>query len=361
MVGEGRVFFSHAFLRIVEEAGINDCRFHYLTFRTPAGELVAHVPAYTIETDLLIFATGLLRRGVDRARATFPRLLKPSILECGCPVGLGSPLSLGRGVDFAGLAGQLGEALEALAADLGVRLLVMRDFREEELPVVAPLVARGYHPIQNLPVAELAVRWPSFDAYTAAMRSRYRSKLARHMRMAEAAGLRVEVWDDFAGLAERLARQWRNVYDHAKEYTRERLNPAFYRGLAGSLGGACRLVAVLRGDELVAHAPVLRDGHVLRWLFFGREEPNVRDSAYFLTIREVVRLAIETGMKEVEMGVTTYTAKGEMGARMVPHWMLLRYRGPVWGTILPRLHRLLNRVPTPRPEDVFTRAGEPDR
>lgn len=355
-----RTFFSHFFLKLVEETGLNDCRFHYLVFRSEAGELVAHTLAYTMSTDLLIFSQGLLRRFTDLVRRVFPGYLRPRILECGCPVGLGQPLNLRAGVRLEDLVEPLARAMEQIAVAEGIRLLVVRDFPDPARAAFGGLAAHGYHLIDNLPDTAMEVPWPSFEGYLDSMRSRYRTKLRRRLRMAEAAGLEVAVCRDFGPLAETLFLQWSQVHEGAKEYSREQICPDFYRGMAADPRGRFRVLLVSREDELVAHGVVLGDGDVLKWLWFGRGEAHAKDAAYFLVAARVIQLAIEEGFRSIEMGVTTYTAKTEIGARMVPLAMFLRLRPNLLGGFFAALHGIFNQVPECKQIPVFSEPGESD-
>jgi predicted N-acyltransferase len=352
IVGEGCFFQTHSALSFLEQ-DLAGCRPRYLTFRTGEGRLAGHVAAYTMGTDLLIFSRGRLKAAVDRIRRLVPGCLTARVLECGCPLAPGNPLSLRKGVDFADVAGPLVRALDTIAAEEGIRLILMRDFREEEMSSLASLETLGFNRISNLPTTELEIRWASFDQYVAAMRSHHRVNLLRRLRIARRRGLTVRLRRDFSGLAEQLARQWRNVHDRAKEYRREQLGSEFYRGVEEALGRRCQLLEVLDGETLVAHALIAVDRATLAWLFFGRGDGEIRDGAYFLAMARIIELAIEERVERIEMGLTTYFAKLDVGARMVPLWMFLRFRGALFGGVLPSLYHFFNAVPEVRSKAVF--------
>src|SRR6266478_1431860 len=101
IVGKGRVFQTHAALAFLEEGGLADCPPKYFILRTEDGQIAAHVAAYMIETSLVIFSQGIMKAVVDKIRIVLPKFLFVRILECSCPVSLGNPLSLRKGVDFA--------------------------------------------------------------------------------------------------------------------------------------------------------------------------------------------------------------------------------------------------------------------
>lgn len=352
IVGEGRVLQTHAWLAVLEEGGLEDCPPKYFVFRMADGRIAAHLAAYMIETSLLMFSRGFLKALVERIRTVVPKFLKARILECGSPVALGNPLSLREGIDFADLAGPLCRALDDVAAKAKIRLIVLRDFLEDEITIFSNLERQGFNRIPNLPNTELAIRWATFEEYLADMRSHHRYTLRKRLRIAKASNLTSRFQIEFSGMAEQFVRQMTTVNDHAKEYSRQLLGPDFYRGVSAALGRHCRILEILQDQRLVAHALVIFDGKILRWLFFGREQGGVRDGVYFLAVARIVNLAIDEGMELVDMGLTSYRSKTEFGARVVPLWMYVRIRG-VPGRLLPGILRYLNPVAEIQRRDIF--------
>ncbi len=359
IVGEGRVFQTHAWLAVLEESGLEDCPPKYFVVRMEDGRIAAHLTSYMIETSLLMLSRGFVKTLVERIRTIAPKFLKSRILECGSPVGLGNPFGLREGIDFADLVGPLCRALDDVSTKAGIRFIVLRDFLDEEMAVFSILEQQGFTRIPNLPTTELQIRWATFDEYLAAMRSNHRYTLRKRLRLAAESNLTSRFQIEFSGKAEQLMLQMSNVNDHAKEYNRQLLVPDFYRGVSAALGRHCQVLEILQEQRLVAHALVIFDGKILRWLFFGREQGGVRDGAYFLAVARIVGLAIEEGMELVDMGLTSYRSKTEFGARMVPLWMYLRIRG-VPGRLLPNILRLLNPVGEIQRRDIFkTTAQKP--
>ena len=355
IVEEGSVWQTHAALALLEDGGLENCRVRYLTFRTVDGRLAAHSAVYIMETDLLIFSQGLMKRLLDKVRRVAGNFLRPRVLECGCPVSAGNPLCRRDGITYADILGPLCDALERLAAKEGIRFILLRDFIEEDVPELTRLTEHGFTRIPNLPTTQLRIRWRSFDEYLAAMRSRHRQKIRRGLGLAQKSGLTARWKDEFSGMAEELMRQWSNVNQQAKEYSRDRLTREFFRHVNSAFGSRCRLVEIFKGGRMVAHALVASDGTLLRWLLFGRENREARDGAYFLVIASIIEFAIKEGLDLIEMGLTTYSPKTDFGAQMVPLSMFLRVRG-VPSTVVPKLFHLLNPVPEVRNRASFKRS-----
>lgn len=351
IVGVGRHLQTHAWLAILENDGLVDCPPKYFVCRRENGQIVAHLAAYMIETSLLVFSKGVLNSLVEAIRKVWPKFLLPRILECGSPAGIGNPLCVREGVGSGEIIEPLCLSLEAVAEKAKIRIIVLRDFLESEAQALSDVEKRGFGRVPNLPTMEIAVRWKTFDEYLSAMRHSPRKKLRRHLRDAAASELTTRLRSQFADSADQLAHHVINMNEHAKEFTREVLSPKFYRNLSASPAN-CRIVEVLKGENLVAHMLVVTDATTLRPLRFGREQAGAQDSAYFLAITRVVQLAIEERMDLIDCGITTSSVKTDFGAKMIPIWMFVRIRAPFGMTLLNVL-RAMNPVPEITEKNIF--------
>jgi predicted N-acyltransferase len=188
------------------------------------------------------------------------------------------------------------------------------------------------------------------------MQSYYRSKLLRHLRRVQRAGIRHELVEDFAGLAETLHRQWLIVHQGADEFEREVLTSAFYHEFATRLGNCSKALLFYRGEELVGHALLLHDGELLRWLYFGRNTA-ANDSLYIYVGHAVIETAIRLGARRLEMGLTTYPIKQDLGAQIAPISFALRSPSRLIDPFVAPVYRLLNRTPALRDKNVFKTTG----
>ncbi|MGC8808171.1 MAG: GNAT family N-acetyltransferase [Thiomonas sp.] len=356
----GSVAMSREFWGLIERSGMNDFTYRYVVVYRQ-GQAVAIAGVYTVTTDIAIFAPPWIRRVLGGIRRLFPNFLKWKMLECGTPITISSPPYI-RSPDVSdeAVVDALSAELRALARQERCLIIVVRDF-EPNAQHLRPAFARhGYHWTDSLPNTYLDIRWRSVAEYHSAMRSYFRSKLHKHQKRNRAAGVRHELVDDFAHLAEALCAQWMEVHTHASEFQREVLTPAFYRDLPATMGKRAKVLLFYRGDAWVGHALLLMDGDMLRWLYVGREVAQ-NDSLYIYIAATVVETAIALGATRLEMGLTTYPIKQDLGAEVVPIRLAIRAS---WGLINPFVglgYALLNKVPQPGPRQVFksSAAGEP--
>lgn len=347
------VTFSTAFWEIIEQAGLNDLRCRHVLFSDEAGRACGLASFYTITTDIAIFAPRWLRGLLALIRRRCPDFLKMHMLECGTPITLNSPpFIVAEGVPAPAVIAALHAVLHDSARAAGQWVIVLRDFEANAAALRADLQARGYHWVRGLPNTYLEIRWPTLDAYLASLQSYYRSKLLRHLRRSRQAGIRHELCEDFAAQAQLLCRQWLVVHHSAEEFQREVLTPAFYHEFALRLGNRSKVLLFYRGAELIGHALLLLDGELLRWLYFGRTARG-NDSLYIYAGHAVIDTAIRLGAKRLELGLTTYPVKQDLGARAEPISFALRSPWPLINPLLGLIYPLLNRVPSPRDKRVF--------
>lgn len=153
-------------------------------------------------------------------------------------------------------------------------------------------------------------------------------------------------------MADELCRQWLIVHERANEFQREVLTPTFYRELVLRMNGRAKILRFFREDDWIGHALLLHDGDMVRWLYFGRTEP-VNDSLYLYVTQAVIQAAIELGAKRLEMGLTTYPIKLDVGAHLEPLRLAIRCPIDIVNPLVGRIYRLLNHPTNPHERHVF--------
>ncbi len=350
---QGSITLSRAFWSVLEESRLNDFAYRHLLLSQSDGTPCAIVTCYSVTTDIAIFAPKPIRTLLNGIRKVWPGFLQLKMLECGTPVTITSPPFVTQ-ESFETVLPTILEQMQRMARKEGHLLMILRDFESNALALRPALEGHGYHWIESLPNTYLEICWSSPEEYLASMRSYYRSKVQKHRKRAQESGVHHELVTDFADLAETLCRQWMVVHTHAKEFQREVLTPAFYRSLSNRLGEHSKVLLFYRGMELVGHALLLLDGKMLRWLYVGREEA-INDSLYIYIAYTVIETAILLGAERLEMGLTTYAIKQDLGAQVEPIHMALR---STWGWMNPFVglgYRLLNQIPVTHPRPVFKR------
>ncbi len=353
VVGSASITHGKTYWQVIEAAGMAEFHdTHYLLVRDARGQPLAIATCYTVSTDMAIFASGPLRALLQTVRRAFPRFLKLRMLECGSAININPPLLTRPGADVDAVVDRVSDELFEIARRQGALLLVVRDFTLADQGLLAGFERNGFVAVPGLPNAWMDVAWSSVDEYLAAMKSYYRSKLKKHLKRNEQAGISARLLDEFSDIADTLAAQWMKVHEQADEYQREVLTPVFYRAFSRRLGEASRVIGFYRDGRMIGHALLLMDRDTLRWMYFGREQAQ-NDSLYIFVAFKVIETAITLGAAHIELGLTTYSIKRDLGARLIPIRYGLSFRFRWMNPVLGWGYRLLNKTPEIRDKNIF--------
>jgi predicted N-acyltransferase len=354
IVGTDRLICRHEFLTAVERSRLSDFKHAYVLVYE-GDQLIAHASLCALSTELDTFATGFLKRCIGAVRRAWKGFLILRSVECGCPIALGSTITLTDGCDREKTIDLLTAAIEKIAASHKMKVIMFRDFDRQAGPVQDILQRGGYRPLRNLPSARMRIRWQSFEEYLTAMRSQYRCKLlAQRRRLAEVGGV-IEVRSSFSDISHTLVRLWHNTYLNAKEYRREVLNKEFFEQIDVGLGARSRVMLVMNGADIAAFLLLLNEGKSLVPLFCGLDYGFSRKSgAYFNMFNEAVKLAIEEECAEIDLGMTTLAPKLDLGGEVEMQYMYMKHMNPLLNRVVPQLFDAMTPTPSLTSRRVFS-------
>ncbi len=310
-------------LRAVEASGINDAHPYYFV-GLHAGRPVGIAYCFAMDMDLTKLTSQDPPEVLATVKAWRPGFMNLRLLEVGHLASLGTAVEAAPGMRVAflrALAPELEELARLENADLGV----IRDIPADRYPELRVLEEDGYRPTLGFPIARLALGWTSFDGYLAALKHKKRQNVRRLRAAFEAPEIKVEIIDDYAPHAERLADLWTQVARRHGEYEHERLTPAYFTAMAEQLPGRSHVVAIKKDEAIVGFGLGLIGDEE----YFGVAEGmdySVRDAyeLYPNLFLEVIRVACELGMKTLNFGITTYDFKTSLGAELEPMVYLLK-------------------------------------
>jgi len=304
-------------LRAVEASRINELHPYYL-IGFEAGEPVGIAYCFAMEMDLTKLVTSDPPEVVAAVKRWKPGFMELRILEVGHLASLGSAVEARTGHEAAYLRALAAE-LEDIAALEGADLGVVRDVEAGRYPEVQLLEAHGYCSPLGFPIARLELRWRDFEGYLGALKSKKRLDV-RHRRAAlEAPGWAVEIIEDYAPCADRLAELWTEVARRHGEYEHERLTPAYFAAMARHLQGRSHVIAITRHGTIVAFGLGLIGDEE----YFGAAEGMDYAACdgcevYSNLLFETIRVACALGKTRLNLGITTYDFKASLGAELVP-------------------------------------------
>lgn len=335
LLGGNNVVNSHAFLRAVEGSRINDCRFFYPVVYD-GDTMVAHASVCTISTALDLCAQGFVRHATDTIRRRLPSFLVFRWLESGSPVALGNTICfLGDAPRHETLSLICAE-MERLAREQRLAMVLLRDFYDNDTTFYDALTTSGYSRVPSLPDTRMSIQWNTFDEYLNSMRSKYRWKATKRIDALRHDHVTIEVLAEFGDHADVFAGLWRNVYDNAKEYRRERLTADFFRNISAQLKEKSNAIYISKDGIPLAFSLLISNGDTLISAFTGLNyQYNQKYALYFNLLYKTIELAIVRKMIRVDFGITTLVPKKEVGASVAPIHVYMKHFHPLINRIVP--------------------------
>lgn len=306
-----------AHLQAVEASGINGIRPYYLIGyqnEQPVG--IAY--CFSLQMNFARMTGNYPAAILDTIHTWKPDFMNLRIIEVGHIASLGTTIEVRQPY--------LSHFLEAFSCQLDeiaryeeADLCIIRDITSAQYPNFSVLNEVGYVPVMGFPVARMQLHWTSFAGYLAALKSKKRFNLQKRRLKLQAPEISVEIIEDYAPYAERLAELWKNVAERNNGYEHERLTPAFFEAMSHYLKGRSHVVAIKRHNQIVAYGlSLIGDDE-----YFGMAEGldyEFRDAydLYANNIFEGLRVACELKKKSYNIGITTYDFKTMIGAELDP-------------------------------------------
>ncbi|MBN2402227.1 MAG: GNAT family N-acetyltransferase [Spirochaetes bacterium] len=342
LIGRNRIICSFKFLLAVEKSHINDCEYYYPVVYEN-NQIIAHACTYSITTDLDTLAKGISKKIIQLIRFFWKNFLKIKFLECGTPIAIGNTISFAENIDKKKALNILVDCVEKIANNRRLNIILFRDFYEDEINFFNDLNKKKYKKVNNLPNAILKVKWNSFDEYINDLRSHYRYKFNKYLNKIKQEKIKVELCNDFIDIAENLQTLWQNVYDNAKEYKREILTKDFFIYLNSYLKNKAKIILLKKDLKIIGFALLLIDNDILRFMFSGIDyKYNIEHSTYFNSLLCIVNQAIIEQKKEIDIGLTTYIPKMNVGAKIVNLYMYIKHTNRLLNPLITNLFTIMN-------------------
>jgi predicted N-acyltransferase len=318
------------FYRAIEDAPPEGFALGAVVARSGEGRVVAAVPGFALSYRLDTPFQGRLRRIGDAIHRRLPRLTSLAV------VGLGSPLSDNCSVGFAeGLSPEAREIVfEAMlrhlrgeAARRGAAIVAVKGLVADEPPFAGPLARDAFNRVRSVPVVVLPMPHASLDAYLASLARRYRSYFRSKMKTLPQ--LRIEWRDSAAGVENTLVALYEATLARSgvSYGDFDRIGPDYFGHFLARQGDRARLLLFWRGNELVGfHLLHIAQKRIISNKM-GMRYPDARElNLYFINWLKIIELAAERGVKEIEMGATTYAAKLLFGGHLESRLIYFRFR-----------------------------------
>jgi 8-amino-7-oxononanoate synthase len=304
-------------LRAIELSDINNLHPFYL-IGYENEEPVGIAYCFSIEIDMARMANTYPPKVLETIKIWKPGFMQIRLLEVGHIASLGATIEV-NSASAASFLNVLSVKIDEIARIENSDLCLIRDISLTDYADFSVLTQVGFQPVMGFPVARMKVAWESLEEYTASLKSKKRRNVLMKMEKLNAPEISVEVIDDYAPYADRLAQLWTNVALNNNGYEHERLTPAFFVAMSENLKGRSHVVAIKRYGEIVAYGlNLIGDDE-----YFGVAEGmdyELRDQydLYANNFFEALRMACHLEKKIFNLGITSYDFKTSIGAELDP-------------------------------------------
>ena len=352
-------FLEPGFLRALERTLPERARIYHAIFRDQDDKPVACASLCLYPVDLLSLASLAIRNRTAWVRKLFPGLTQVKILMCGLPFSAGqSHLAFAPGADRPRILEQLDLLLRQLARREGAKLIVFKEFGEEEQTDMDGLLKQGYVRGDSPPMYELKRPFISFEEYIGALKAHYRTNIKRAQRKFAAAGCRFERLTNLRDIQRVYTPEVHGLYEAVvmnSETRLEVLSHHFFLELARQLRGQLALTVAFREDRVIGFTWELADGPLYHFLFMGLDyRQSIETDLYFNLVYQAMNHAFQSGARVVHVGQTADAFKSLLGCSGNRRSIYGRGVGPTFSWILRRASGLLFPPrPVLAPHDVF--------
>lgn len=222
--------------------------------------------------------------------------------------------------------------------------LVMNDLAQKEgcqilstgtmiLDEIAPEIPKAlkekkFHQGKGAPLVYIDVKWPSFEDYLASFRSSYRRKISNDIKLSEKNQV---IWEKCKlsdlDLGE-IFPLYENVYNRSK-FKIEFYSQAFFMKLTEYYNDKCSIIIGKLQNKIVAYALLIKNKGAIHLEVVGLNYNYVVPLGIYRNLMiQIVRFAIESQFKTIQLGPNSYHLKQRLGGKLKPISYFFKYVDP---------------------------------
>jgi 8-amino-7-oxononanoate synthase len=336
LVSRGAVGLEVPHLRAVERARVSDVENYYLVaFHEGRPIGIAHF--FVIDMDLASMSAGIDADTIMTLRRYDTAFMRMRTVECGFVAGLGEAVAAVP-EHWSQFLDSLVSALEDVAVSRHADVVLVRDIPLPKIDAYGQLRARGFETFFGFPRAVIPVVWNSFDEYVASLKSESRRTARRARSRLRQPGVKAETVIDFAAHAEEMAALWHQTNSRAT-YQHEQLSARYFCEISRRLGARSEAILIHSEGKLAGMAACLLGDEELFFAHVGMaDDRRPEDEIYRNLCTLALERAIDGGYRRLNMGITTYDLKFDIGAVSEPLVYFVKHIGhPEYTPTLARL------------------------
>ena len=336
-----QVLENYYFFKNLDESSFDQFSFFYILVYEndiPVGA----APCFMMDFPLDIAVSGLLKLFFSAVRKVLPKLIRPKVVACGLPMGIGR-------IGVAGDPGEVMEAiyggLEKIAKENKASMIIFKDFNKSYENLLEPLLAKGFLKLESYPTTEMDLHFNSFDEYLKTLSRVSREGLKRNLKKIDS-GVKIDLEEKPALENEELSQVYGLYLQtyNKQELGFEKLSMDFFKNMSRNMPEEAKYFLWRVEGKIVAFALCLVTGDYFIDYYLGFDYALAsRYYLYFVRFRDLMKWCIAHGIKKYEMGVTSYEAKRRLGFNFIRLYCYFKHRNK----LINRLIRPLNHIMKP--------------
>jgi 8-amino-7-oxononanoate synthase len=355
IVDKNNILNSYGYQKAMEQSNVNNFRYNYLMFYKN-NELIAHVSTGILAYDLDMMAGNFFKKISKVVRLIYPKFFKITMIECGHPTALGSSIEVKENKFINEILSLLDDELKKLAVKEKTGFIAIRDYYANQRTETDFLLKKGYRIIQNLPNTFIKIDYNNFEEYLKDLTSKRRSEIKKHIASFKAKNCVIEKITDFSNISKEIESLWIETYKHSKEYQREILNSAYFKYMSENLKEKSFVLLCKYNNRPIGFTMLLDSGESLISTYCGLNYEHNKDSAsYFILFYRSIEEAIKMKVKHLELGITNYNPKIELGAIPEPTFIYIKSLNSFFNIIFAPLIKMINPSPNFNKRNIFSK------
>lgn len=318
---------GYSFYKAVEDSRLAGFTFHYLELCQDAHPAVI-APLFCADLNLDIALDGFPARVIKFIRVFFPRFLIYRTVFCGSPFSESGALGArGTALNDPFIKDVLLQAIDYHAEKCRARMVVFKDFLEDDAKRLDYLKSKGFTKIDSFPAVSVGLNFGSFEEYLQSLGSATRKNLRKKLKTAFAqGGIEVRLAQDVSPCIQEITRLYENAYQ-AGSTKFEKLTAEFFLQVNKQLPSQARFFLYYLQGKLAAFNLCLVHKNILIDKFIGFDYAvSKRYNLYFVSWAHNIKWCLEHSISAYYPGQTDYEPKIRLGGRFIPLYVYLKHR-----------------------------------
>jgi Acetyltransferase (GNAT) domain len=330
------------FYELVEDTIRQGFDYRYFAVADANGVVRAVQPFLIVDQDLLAGAANRLTKLAEVIRRVWPYFMRARTLMVGCAVGEGHL----DGADEAAWGANvraIARALPTHARDLGVRLIVFKEFPARYRAALRILLKEGFARIPSMPMVHRNIDYRNFDDYVSrTLNKKTRYNLRRKFQQAAEAGpITMGYVSDVTPFVDDIYPLYLQVYERSS-LRFEKLTKEFLCRLGQRMPEKVRFFLWRKGDRIVAFNLCMVEGDAICSEYIGLDYAVAFDlHLYFVMVRDVMEWAIANGYNSYQSSALNYDPKYRLRFVLDPLDLYVRHTSRIANAVLARVLPLL--------------------